>query len=232
MQAQELFLLVSSKLQDLDFDNGQRWPWEKDANGTLPSLIDFLNNGIRQIALNRPDATAITESVQLEVGFRQRIPDPSVHDGASKKAICLLELIQNMGSDGQTRGTPIFPVEMEAIKSYGWSSTGEEVLNYAYDKLTNPQIFYISPSLSAPTYVELTYSAEPDEVSSPTEEIPISEIFSGPLMHWILYEIFIGDNEDSNYVRAVHHLQAFYQDLGIKMKTDLLFPVNKSNLGG
>lgn len=221
MQASTIFQVVSGILQDEG--SAKRWPWESDGSGAM-CLVDLCNAALREIVQNRPDATAMTEVVQLEVGSRQLIPSVDVH-GSSKNALSIFELIQNMGADGQTPGEPIFQVTRDAMRSYDWGVTGTEVDSFAYDKLLNPQVFYVSPTLSERVYVECTYSAEPDVVTSADDDLPIPDTFAGPVQQWMLYLIYSGDNSDANFTRAQHCLTVFYQSLGVKLKSDLFFPV-------
>ncbi len=229
MKAKEIFLLVSQKLQDLGVGTAKRWRWDVDATGASASLVDFCNNALRQIALNRPDSTAITETIQLEPGVRQKIPSPTMHR-SSKQALSLIEVIRNMGSDGDQPGEPIFIASREAMSAYDWSVTGESVDNYAYDFKLNPQVFLVYPGVPEDTdvFVEVTYSAEPTPITTSEDAIPIPQTFAAPIMHWILYEIFSGDSSQSNTAKAQHHMTAFYQALGVKLKADLFFPVQIS----
>ncbi|MCT4627941.1 DUF6682 family protein [Halodesulfovibrio sp.] len=225
MKARELFLQVSAILQDM-IPDARRWPWEKQADESDVSLVDLFNSALFEIAMNRPDATAVTESIKLETGARQLIPDPALHQ-SSKKALRLLEVVQNMGSDGHTAGEPIFATARDALKTADWSKDGIEIDNYAYDAKTNPQVYYVLPAVAKDkdVWVEATYSAIPDAIASPDDALPVSEVYSGAIIHWMLYKIFAGDNGDANAAKAQHHLTAFYQTLGVKLKADLFFPV-------
>jgi hypothetical protein len=229
MKVREIFLLVSAKLQDLGVATGERWPWAVEAGKA--SLVDFINNGLRQVALNRPDATSVTESVRLTQGVDQMVPDPAVHPGASRKALSLIEVLCNMGDDGQTPGDQIYQITMEDMKNIDDGSLSSEVENYAYDIKRNAQVFRVFPGVDSGSdvYVKLTYSAEPIPIETPDDDLTIPETFAGPLMHWILYEILSGDNSDANFSKAQHHLVSFYQALGVKLKADLFFPVEVRN---
>jgi hypothetical protein len=226
MLVSDIFTLLSGQLQDVG--EARRWPWESSEGGI--TLVDLANAALREIAQNRPDATAVTEAILLETGSRQTIPSVTAH-GASKNALSLLEVIQNMGLDGTTPGEPCFKVTREAMSAYDWNVTGTEVDNYAYDKLLNPQVYYVSPSLSERTYVEVTYSSEPDTIVSQSDRLPIPDTFAGPVQQWMLYLIYAGDNSDANYTRALHCATAFYQSLGVKLKADLFFPVQVKEAG-
>lgn len=225
MKARELFLQVSAVLQDM-VATSRRWPWDKQVDESAVSLVDLFNAALLEIAMNRPDATAVTEAVKLEPGARQLIPDPTIHE-SSKKALRLLEVVQNMGSDGTVSGEPIFATSREALKTADWTVTGTEIDNYAYDAKMNPQVYYVSPAVAAdtPVWVEVTYSAVPPLISTPDDEVPISEVYTGAIQQWMLYKIFSGDNGDANAGKAQHYLTAFYQTLGVKLKSDLFFPV-------
>ena len=230
MQAKDIFLLVSGKLADLEPGLEKRWPWEKIDSRI--SLVDIFNSGLRQIALNRPDSTAITEKIKLQTGVRQLIPSPAIHS-SSKKALSLIELIRNLGDDGETPGAPIFIASRDAMSAYNWGVSGSEVDNYAYDYKLNPQVYLVYPGVSesADVWVEATYSAEPTPIATSNDTFPIPDTFAGPMMHWMLYEIFCGDNSQSNMARAQHHMTAFYQALGVKLKSDLFFPVQIAQQG-
>lgn len=223
MKAKEVFLLVSAKLQDMQV-NVRRWPWEITENKL--SLTDVCNSAIRNIALQRPDATAVTESIKLQDGVKQLLPDPAVHDGASRKALRLIEVIQNMGSDGTTPGEPILIATKEAMQLGGWTTTSDDVDNYAYDAKENPDIFWVQPGIAAgaDVYVSMTYSAEPEEISGPDDDLPVSSTFSGPIVHWMIYELLSGDSSEANLGMAQFHIRAFYQALGIKYQVDLNYP--------
>lgn len=223
MKASVIFKSVSAKLQDYDSATGDRWPWEP-VDGRI-SLVELLNSAVRQITLQRPDATAVTESVKLAEGMLQSIPVAG-QNGATKKALRLIELHHNMGSDGEIPGEPIFIATKEALDTFGFQAPADVVDNYAYDAKTNPSVYWVSPGVQsgASVYVSLTYSAEPEEIKLAGDDVPIPVTFSGPIEHWMLYEIFSGDNSDANFAKAQHHLSAFYQALGVKLRADLAYP--------
>lgn len=222
MKAKEVFLIVSGKLQDMK--TAKRWPWEITPNKV--SLTDACNAAIRNIALQRPDATAVTEPIKLQDGVKQILPTPTNGSEASKKALRLIEVIQNMGSDGTTPGEPILIASKEAMQVGDWTTTSDDVDNYAYDAKENPEIFWVQPGIAAgaSVYVSMTYSAEPDPITGPEDDLPLSSTFSGPIVHWMIYELLSGDSSEVNMGTAQFHLSAFYQALGVKLKADLFYP--------
>lgn len=224
MQARDVFLLVAMKLQDLGPQDGRRWPWSVDPSGLRASLVDFLNAAVRQVSLVRPDATAVTEPVRLELGMLQRIPDPVRH-GCTSKAALLLDLTRNMGADGRTPGTPIVLTSDAALAGLDWSLTGVAVDNYCYDARENPGVFRVYPGVSArrQVWVEASFSAQPTVVQHPEDTFPLPVSFAGPVEHWMLFQAFSGDNSVSNLAKAQMHMRAFYDSLGVKMQSDRAF---------
>lgn len=213
MKVSDLLKLVSHKLQDPGPE--RRYPWT--TTGDAVSLVDVLNNALRAIALNRPDATAVTEAVKLVPGNRQTIP---------AAARSLIEVLRNAGVAGTTPGQPISIISRDAFSGLDMTQVSTTIDNYAYDAKTNPTIYWVYPAVPATpdVYVEMTYSASPPEVADTEADLPIPETFAVPLMHWMLYEIFCGDSSASNMGKAQHHLAACYQALGVKLRSDLAYP--------
>lgn len=210
------------KLQDLGVD--KRWPWEPAAASGRASLTDFLNAAARQVALVRPDATAVTEPVRLEPGSLQRIPDPAVH-GCAEKALKLLDVVRNLGQDGKRPGAPVTLATYAAMSALDWGRTGAVVENYSYDGRENPLVYHVFPAVprARQVWVEVSFSAEPRPVSGPDDAFPLPSVFAGPVEHWMLYQIFSGDSSASNMGKAQFHMQGFYDSLGIKLQSDRTF---------
>lgn len=223
MQARDIYKMVSARLQDV---GGVRWPWT--ATDSTPCLRDFLNAALREVALQRPDAVAKLEVARLQPGPRQILSSLNV----AKTPLSLLSIVRNMGANGATPGPAVIEVARESLdySDTSWvAGEGQvEVQNYAYDKLNDPNIFWVSPpvSNSVNVYVELSYAAEPDLVEAETDIIGVPSIYAGPLEMWMLYLILSGDTSEANMGRAQHFFQAFYQGLGKKLEADAMFPVN------
>lgn len=230
MKACVILKLVSGALQDLEPGLEKRWPWEC-AEPERISLLDFLNSAIRAICLQRPDAAAVTESIRLEPGARQAIPTRARHL-ASRDALTLIELVRNMGADGETPGLPIAPVAPDILTAWGRSGiTGEIVENYAYDRTVNPSWLWVYPAVPAcgDVWVEAVYSAKPIVVASPEQEIGISDQYAAAIEHHILASVLGGDNSSSNSQKAAYHVQLYSSLMGIKSAVDFSWPKAKSS---
>ena len=233
MKAVDVLRLVSGALQDLETGIDPRWKWE-GGQADMVGLLDFLNAAVQAVAMQRPDATAITESILLEPGMRQRIPEAKRHR-ATANALILVELVRNMGADGETPGAPITPVRPDILLAWGRHQiTSKVVDNFGYDKSTNPRVYYVYPCVpeDVDVYVEATYSAEPTQIFSKGECLPISDSYAPAIMHHILASILSGDSEASNMAKAQYHMQMFQSVLGIKAQVDAAWPKGSTSLRG
>ncbi len=231
MRAAEVLRLVSGALQDLEPGMESRWLWEGGDDGSI-GLLDFLNDALRSAAMQRPDAIVFTESIRLEPGMRQRLPRRKAH-GASRDATTLMELTRNMGQDGQSPGPAIFSVQPSVLLAWAnAATTGREIENFAYDRLANRDVYYVYPGVcdGVDVWVEATYSAPPDTIVSPEQEIGIPDDYAAALKHHILASVLGGDNEASNANKASYHMQLYSSILGVKMRIDSSWPKAKSTL--
>lgn len=229
MKACEVMRLISGALQDMEPDAEKRWSWERDPDRVC--LLDFLNDAIRSIVMQRPDALAVTDVIRLEPGMRQALPCPKRH-GARHEATILIELVRNMGCDGQSPGKAILPVNTDILMS--WHCCMEEgtvIDNYAYDRMTNPRFYMVYPAVPqcGSVYVQATYGAEPCQVCEPEHYICLPERYGPVIMHHVLAAIFGGDSEISHLEKAAWHLQRYNSLMGIKLAVDHGWPKAKSS---
>jgi hypothetical protein len=230
MLAADVLRLVSGALQDLEPGMEKRWPWEGEDEPERVTLMHFLNSAIRAVCLQRPDVTAITEAIQLEVGMRQGIPTKRKH-GATHDAAEFIGLVRNMGRDGETPGSAIISVQPDILLA--WSDMGhkgQRIDNFAYDRFTNRLVYYVYPAVpdNISVFVEATYSIGPAEVKCAKGIIPLPDSYAQALKHHILSEILLGDNESSNAAKGTQHYQMFNSLLGVKAKIDTFMPKAKS----
>ena len=229
MLCSEILRSVSGKLQDEDAD-ARRWPWES-ASGAY-SLMDSLNAAVREIVTQRPDATALTEPMRLEPGMMQRIPRADIHM-TSRNAVSLINVIQNLDPDGNTPGRPVFRVELDALRTAAaWGKAGVRVENWAYSPLDNREAFWVYPGVESgrDVWIEAVYSAEPVRAAPPSDRFPLPESFANAAYLWMLFDVLAGDHSESNFAKAQAFLQAFAQSLGVKLQTDLAFPIRQGGV--
>ena len=191
---------VQSVLQDT---TGVRWP-------VVSELVLWVNDAQREIALLKPDASAVNTTVTLVTGTKQEIPSASNR---------LLKVVRNMSAaSGGTGARAIRLVDLSVLdaQSPNWhdpSVTGDAahtnvVKHYAYDDF-NPRNFYVYPGVSGDAYVELVYSANPTTVAL-ADNLSIPDIFANAIMNYVLYMAYMKDAESAgNQQRAGSHFQLF-----------------------
>jgi len=212
MKVEAIFKDVSGRLQDLK--EPRRWKW----TSTEPSLLNYLNMALIEIANQRPDSTAKTEKVKLQSGYRQTLPV-----GAQS----LINIPFAYRVDG-SMGSVVSQVKLTELQAVVNSvQPSLEIDSYAYNKLDDPRVFYTSPAVHivGDAHVEMSYSAAPVTVTAASDDFPMPDQYAPAAVNWMLYAIYSGDNEDTDMVRADFHHKAFYQSLGIKIQVDKLFPV-------
>jgi hypothetical protein len=191
---------VQAVLQDT---TGVRWP-------VTGELVLWINDAQREIALLKPDASAVNTTVTLATGTKQEIPS-----GGNR----LLKVVRNMSaSSGGAGKRAIRLVDLSVLDSQtpNWhdpATTGDAahtniVKHYSYEE-SNPRNFYVYPGVSGNAYVELVYSANPATVAL-SDNLSIPDIFANAIMNYVLYMAYMKDAEFAgNENRASNHYQLF-----------------------
>lgn len=181
----------------------------------IDTWIRYLNAALRTLILVRPDANAVTESVQLAAGVKQTLPN---------NVLRLLDISRNMGTDGLTAGKIVTPSARKHIdySNLLWpAATGDTAIdNYSYDRNT-PDIFFVTPPVSSTVnvYVEMSFSKLTDTLTASGDTVGVKDIFFEPLVQYMLYKAFSADDEDVEYGKATQHLQNFFNLLQVEMTT-------------
>lgn len=203
--AQSIIHRAAIALNDL---NATRW--------TTAELVRYLNDGQRDIALVRPDATATPVTVGLVAGARQNLP------AAGAK---LLELIRN--TTGAQRAIRLTDRSvLDALNPDWYSKAGAlEVKHYTFDP-REPRVFYVYPPALSGASVELVYSAYPVDITEPsanttytsvTGNVSVQDIFTNALTNYILYRAFSKDTETVSAAAATSYYQLYQSMLGTEL---------------
>lgn len=231
MRSVEVLRLVSGALQDLEPGLERRWAWTGGDEDSI-GLLDFMNAAVQAVALQRPDVCAVTEPILLAPGMRQSLPQRRVNC-SSHDARFLIELIRNMGPDGEHPGPAISPVSPALLLAWARTTNESPVIeNFAYDRVTNPKVYFVYPAVPdrPEVWVEATYSAAPEPVTSPEQDFPLPAEYAEAVKHHMLASIMGGDNESSNATRAAYHMQIFSSLMGMKMRVDAGWPKARSSV--
>lgn len=177
--------------------------------------IKYLNAAVRALILVRPDAGAVTESVQLVAGVKQTLP---------AAALRLLDISRNMGTDGATAGK-IVTISKRAHIDYSnllWpAATGATYVdNYAYNSKV-PRLFYTTPPVHAVTnvYVEMTTSQLPAAMTVVGSDDGIEDVFFEPIGQYLLWKAYSADDEGVEFEKARAYFGNFMQLLGVELES-------------
>ena len=187
-----------------------RWP--------LAELLDWLNDGQREIVLLKPQSSVKNISVQLTANStKQALPA----DG-----IMLIDVLRNMGPTGSTPGAAIRVVTREVLDAQipTWHSDANKagvVMHFMFDA-RDPKNYYVYPKAPAEAaYVELIYSASPTNCTA-GDVIQIDDIYGNALLDYVLYRAY---SKDADYAQnanlAVGHYTAFSNSLGVKTQNEV-----------
>lgn len=181
-------------------------------------LVRYLNDGQREIAIHRPDATRLFAAQPLLAGSRQSIPTTGTK---------LIEIIRN--STGNKRAIRQVSRDILDAQSPGWHNmTGvTEVIHFTYDP-REPTTYYVYPPAADGAMVDIVFSAIPTDITEPADgslytavsgNISVADIYSNALQDYILYRSFTKDSTYAgNGARAAAHYTQFANALGIEIK--------------
>jgi hypothetical protein len=176
---------------------------------TRAELLSWLNDGMRQIVTMQPNASSTTVSKLLTAGTRQTIPS----DGW-----LLLQIYRNMGTTGSAAGRAIRIVSREVLDGFDpYWHTGipkAEVKNFIYDA-QDQTAFYVYPPNTGTQYIELNYSAQPANLTTENQVIPIFDVFQSALVDYILYRAC---SKDAEYAPGLQLAQAYLTTFTIALQ--------------
>jgi len=204
---------VQTVLQDT---TGVRWP-------VVAELVLWINDAQREIALLKPDASAINETITLAAGTKQDIPSAGNR---------LLKVVRNMSSaSGGTGKRAVRLVDVEVLNGQtpdwhdptvaGDAAHTNVVKHYIYEE-SNPRNFYVYPGVSGSAYLEIIYSSNPTTVAQ-GGNLSIPDIFANAVMNYVLYMAYMKDAEYAgNSQRANSHFALFTNSITGKGQIDAI----------
>jgi len=217
----EIFTRAATLLNDADHI---RWP--------LPELCDWLNEGVKAIALAKPSATAITSILKLDYGTKQILKITE-----APKPVMLLSLRRNVVNNVQpyVGGRTIRRVDKALLDSIepDWHNRNvvqfrKEVRHLVYDELV-PLEYWVYPGNDGTGYVEADVSVLPpplvaagniNSIGSYGADVGLLELYGGPLLDYVLYRCQLKDDIDGAAGRSAVHFQQFASVLGIKIQVE------------
>ena len=183
-------------------------------------LLTYLSEAQNQIALLRPEATAVTDSFTLSTEAKQNIPADGVR---------FLNCVRNLGQSGVSPGRHINQISRDEIDGYYPNWTADrgttEIKRYIFENET-PRIFWVYPTPSIPLKVELSYSKAPTQIVSTATTLGLDDIYISPMLEWTLYRCLSMEAKGASVNLASQHMSAFYQALGVAVQIDQIVEKN------
>lgn len=180
-------------------------------------LLDYLNDGQREIVLFRPDAKTNNESFTLAESSKQTLPSA---------ALRLIDIYKNISPETK----PITLIERKILDDQvddWYNQTSTFVEHYVYNPI-DPKNFYVYPypSTSGNT-IEIVYSASPADItisnfSTDTDTIELDDVYANAILDYILYRAYQKDTEYAGDLqKSATYFNAFQNALGIKQQVDV-----------
>ncbi|MDO8983018.1 DUF6682 family protein [Cypionkella sp.] len=183
-QAKDVMGSASTILQDA---GTIRW--------TPPELLNYLNEGVREIVAVKPNAASQTVNMTLAAGPRQTLE--ATHTVLSRA-------VRNVVS-----GKPIRVLDRREILDNmipGWMNTAN--LTYALDvvyivqDMTDPRTFYVAPGALVTSSIEIVVGVMPAviaqgtsvlDTSTYTGAVGLPDLYRNCLVDYVLYRSFAKD---------------------------------------
>lgn len=215
LTAANVLARASALIQD---QTNVRWPEAE--------LLNWLNDGRREICVARPDLYATISVVTLAGGTKQQIPA----DGAR-----FLDAYRNMEADGIAPGDAVRPIQREILDAQlpAWhTATAAATKHFMFDERV-PRFFYVYPPAAANAKLEIAYSQTPTDITSTSTALTQEDIYTGALVDYICYRAFSKDaTYAGNAARAIAHYQQFKNALGEGDARDLTVSPNLARIDG
>jgi len=189
-----------------------RWP--------ASELVQWFNDAQREIVNFKPESSVTNTTLQLTANnTKQTLPNT---------AIRLIDVVRNMGADGNTHGSAVRLVMREVLDAQrpDWhAETGAATIRHYIFDARNPKNFYVYPKPSSAIYLEVVYSVAPTDVTelggTVSGNLALDDIYSNAVLDFILYRAYSKDAEYAqNAQRAAAHFQQFTTSVGARTATD------------
>lgn len=192
----------------------------------LAEMLDWLNDGRRELAVVRPDIYAKSVTQTLSAGAKQSLPADGLR---------LMDIPRN------TSGSAITVTRREFLdqQQRGWHqyAGSTSILHFMLDE-RDAKTFWVYPPAASGASVEIIYQAAPTDFTISGQTVTgtltaFEELYGGALVDYIGYRAMSKDSEFAgNSQRAENYYNHFLNALKIGKLSDLVNSANVSNIGG
>ena len=197
---------------------------------TPAELLGWYNDGMREVVLQKPEASVTNASVALTASKCKQSLTTLV-----PAAIMLIDVVRNTGSAGTSEGSAIRLVSREIMDAqnpaWGATAASTTITHYMFDT-RDPKTFYVYPAPSGATvYVELITAVTPTDIAA-NASCTLDDIYVNPIMNYIIYRAYSKDAEYAqNPALAQAYYQTFMMQLQNKSAIELSHNPNQTDLG-
>lgn len=188
---------------------------------TEPELIRWINDSRAAILTRRPAACSKVANISLVTGTAQSLPA----DGVS-----LLDVIRNMGLDGNTPGRAIRRTDRQAIDDHDlyWHTAiqSSEISQFSYDERT-PRMFFVNPPAIAGVKILAAYAALPAQITSTAQDLDIALENMDAVVNYVCFRAKSKDSEYANAAEAAGFYGAFNDALGVTSQNQAVVSPNQ-----
>jgi hypothetical protein len=177
-------------------------------------LINYINDGQREVVLYKPDASSANTNVTLVAGSKQAMPSDSIR---------LVSVVRNTAATSKRAVRPVPRETLDRFKP-NWHDEKQsvEVQHFVFDE-NDQNVFYVYPPNDGNGQVEVMYTQSPTEVSSTTDTLGVANAYANAVLDYVLYRAFAKDADiPSSATRANGYYQGFMNAISGKGQIDVL----------
>lgn len=197
---------IIDRVTDLLLDKDRQ---DDEARWADAELFRWINDSRMAILTRRPVACSKIAKFTLVAGTYQTIPA----DGTQ-----LLDIIRNMGLDGNTPGRSIRRTDRQNIDDHDlyWHSATQsaEISQFTYDDRT-PKDFFVTPPAVAGTKIMASYAAIPAAIANAADNLDIALEYLDAVVNYVCFRAKSKDSEYANAAEAAAFYGAFNDALGV-----------------
>ena len=156
--------------------------------------LDWLNDGLRELAVLKPDAKVKRASVALAAGAKQAMPPDAI-------------LLQGIETSAGEVVQPCVRSVLDAF-SPGWvGRPASTVINFMYSP-AEPLIYYVYPAQAdTSNTVELTFTAYPATACA-GGNLDVQDKYANALLDYVLFRSY---SKDTEFAGSAQLADAYYQ---------------------
>lgn len=198
---------VTGALQDA---SNTRWP------RTL--LLSYLNDGLLEVLIYRPDASTSVQDLALSAGWLQSLPAGAVR---------LLDVKAN------TSGRACKLTKRDSLDDQrpDWRAddASTTIKAWVYDERDAKRFEVWPPAAASGASLKVVLTVPPTPLANESATVPYDDIYRGPLMSYVLHRACLRDSEDAAMAaQAGAYYSLMVQQLTGKTSADLNMAPSKA----